>query len=219
MYQGDVRRLGRSIETTLHPEPLASLRSRPVDERPVDELLADAAKGDDPSWAALVDRFGGLVWSVAQTFNLDRASVEDVTQTVWLRLAEHCDRIQEPDRLAGWLATTTRNEALRVQRCRQRVFPQEPLIELADPTDPAVDDTLLGAETLSEVLQAFALLDEASQRLLRLLCVVPPLDYATISELTGRPVGSIGPTRQRCLQKLRLLLPPTIADVEQGGAA
>jgi len=183
-----------------------------VDDRPVGELLDGAARGDEPSWTALVDRFGGLVWSVARSFGLDRASVEDVTQTVWLRLAEHCGRIHEPDRLAGWLSTTTRNEALRVLRCRQRVAPQEQVIELDHSTEPPVDDALLGAETLAEVLRAFALLDEDSQRLLRLLCVVPPLDYATISELTGRPVGSIGPTRQRCLQKLRNLLPPVLAD-------
>ena len=179
-----------------------------MDERPVADLLQSAAAGDEASWAALVDRFAGLVWFIARGYNLDRDSMEDVSQTVWLRLAEHCGRIKEPERLAGWLTTTTRNEALRVQRCRQRVVPQEPQIERAGSNDPPVDEDLLGSETLAEVVGAFGQIDASCQQLLRLLCAVPALDYETISELTGRPVGSIGPTRQRCLQKLRKLLPP-----------
>lgn len=190
-----------------------------MDSRPVSELLEAAALGDESCWAALVDRFSRLVWSVAWGFNLDRASVEDVTQTVWLRLAEQCGRIQEPDRLAGWLQTTTRNEALRVQRCRQRVIPQETPMDAAHPADPPVDEGLLGAETMSEVLKAFTMLDEDCQSLLRLACVVPPLDYATISEMSGRPVGSIGPTRQRCLRKLRKLLRHVPVDGSQGGGS
>lgn len=217
VYQAATWRLRRSIES-LCATAAGIPTLRRVDDRCVDQLLAGAANGEDRAWATLVERFSGLVWSVAWSFNLDRASVEDVTQTVWLRLAEHCGRINEPDRLAGWLATTTRNEALRVQRCRQRESCLDPVIDLESRTALPIDDEVIGAEDLSEVLRAFVLLDEESQRLLRLLCVVPPLDYATISELTGRPVGSIGPTRQRCLQKLRKLLPRVPIDDGQEGA-
>jgi RNA polymerase sigma factor (sigma-70 family) len=189
----------------------ASLRSEAVDDRSVGELLRGAAAGDERCWRGLVDRYARLVWAVAAGFNLDRAAMEDVSQTVWLRLAENLHRIREPARLPGWLQTTTRNEALRVARGQQRVQPTDAMADSAAPTTP-VDEPVLAAETLAEVLEAFRGLDPATQELLRLLCVVPPLDYRTISEMTGRPIGSIGPTRQRCLEKLRKLLPPEVAD-------
>lgn len=170
------------------------------------ELLRGAADGDSAAWEELVDRFSGLVWSVARGFHLDRAATDDVSQTVWLRLAEHCGRIREPERLAGWLATTTRNEALRVVKGRQRTTLVESFAESAPDHEVPTDERLLDGETLDEVLGAFGRLDPASQQLLRLLCVEPPLDYQTISEITGRPIGSIGPTRGRCLQKLRRFL-------------
>lgn len=202
---------------TIRVRPAAtSLRSGRMDDPSVGDLLQGAAGGDEACWTALVDRFASLVWSVASSFNLDRGSVEDVSQTVWLRLAEHCGRIQEPERLPGWLATTARNEALRVVRCRQRVEPQDRAWDQVQRTDSSVEDPVLGTETLHEVLQAFNGLDGESQQLLRLLCVVPPLDYRTISEITGRPVGSIGPTRRRCLEKLRKMLPNDRADESTG---
>ena len=176
------------------------------------DLLAAAAQGDDEAWAVLVDQFSGLVWSVARGYRLGPASTDDVVQTVWLRLAEHCGRIREPDRLAGWLATTTRNEAVRAVKARQRISPLGDMSDFETATSASVDEDLIDAETLDEVLQAFSGLDEETQRFLRLLCADPPLDDKTISEITGRPVGSIGPTRARCLKKLRKLLPPSEAD-------
>lgn len=180
------------------------------------DLLRGAAAGDERSWEALVERFGGLVWSVARSYNLDHASVEDVNQTVWLRLAEHCGRIESPERLVGWLGTTTRNEALRVLRCRQRVEARADTGDLLPSSGPSTDEPLLAAETLEEVLRGFAHLEAECQQLLRLLCAVPRLDYKSISELTGRPTGSIGPTRQRCLEKLRKHLPRAAGDEIEG---
>lgn len=181
------------------------------------DLLTAAAQGDGDAWAALVDQFGGLVYSVARSYRLGPASTDDVVQTVWLRLAEHCGRIREPERLAGWLATTTRNEGVRAVRSRQRIAPLGDMSEFETAAPTAVEDDLLDDETLHEVLEAFAALDEDTQRFLRLLCADPPLDYKTISEITGRPVGSIGPTRARCLDKLRKLLPEQ--DGSEEGAA
>ncbi len=171
------------------------------------DLLAAAARGDGDAWAGLVDQFSGLVYSVARSYRLGPASTDDVVQTVWLRLAEHAGRIRDPERLAGWLATTTRNESVRAVRSRQRIAPLGDMTEFETASPAGVDDDLLDAETLDEVLTAFAALDEETQRFLRLLCADPPLDYKTISEITGRPIGSIGPTRARCLKKLRNLLP------------
>ncbi|MGI9029954.1 MAG: RNA polymerase sigma factor [Ilumatobacteraceae bacterium] len=172
------------------------------------DLLRRVIDGDERAWNEVVDRFAGLVWSVARSYRLPSAATDDVVQTVWLRLAEHASRIRQPDRLASWLATTTRNEALRVIRGNQRVTPQSNYDERAEPTTPSVEERVADAATLQAVLDAFAQLSPEDQQLMRLLCAVPPLDYETISELIGRPIGSIGPTRARCLDRLKKLLPP-----------
>jgi RNA polymerase sigma factor (sigma-70 family) len=138
-----------------------------------------------------------------------------VVQTVWLRLAEHCGRIREPDRLASWLATTTRNEALRVIRGNMRLSPQSTIAESAELTAPSVEERVTDDATLKAVLGAFSQLSTEDQQLLRLLCTVPPLDYQTIAEMLGRPIGSIGPTRARCLERLKRLLPPGL-DPKEG---
>lgn len=198
-------------EVTEKPEPPypsrlgapQSVVSRRMGGEEIGDLLRDAARGDSAAWSQLVDEFGGLVLSVARGYRLGDASTDDVVQTVWLRLAEHCHRINEPAKLAGWLATTTRNEAIRVQRSQARVAPA-PDVD-GDPVglQRPLDESLLDSETHAEVLQAFRALDHETREFLSLVCTEPPLDYKTIAELTGRPVGSIGPTRARCLDKLR----------------
>jgi len=174
------------------------------------QLLRRVVDGDERAWEELVDQFAGLVWSVARSYRLAAASTDDVVQTVWLRLAEHCGRIREPDRLASWLATTTRNEALRVIKGHTRVMPSDTIADTAEPTAPSIEEHITDDVTMRAVLGAFAQLDDDDQQLLRLLCAVPPLEYQTIAELLGRPIGSIGPTRARCLQRLRRLLPAGI---------
>jgi RNA polymerase sigma factor (sigma-70 family) len=147
------------------------------------------------------------VWSVARSYRLSAASTEDVVQTVWLRLAEYSSRIRQPDRLAAWLATATRHEALRVIRGHQRMVPFADFADRSEPTSLSLEDVVDDGVTLGAVLEAFAKLPAADQQLLRLLCTVPPLDYQTIAELLGRSIGSIGPSRARSLDKLRRLLP------------
>jgi RNA polymerase sigma factor (sigma-70 family) len=182
----------------------------------VGELLARVNDGDESAWNELVDRFAGLVWSVARSFRLSAASTDDVVQTVWLRLAEYSSRIREPDRLASWLATATRNEALRVIRGHQRLVPHSDLGDTSEPTSRSIEDIITDDVTLRAVLQAFDRLPAADQQLLRLLCTVPPLDYQTIAEILGRSIGSIGPSRARSLDKLRRLLPAGIEPKEAG---
>lgn len=169
-------------------------------------LLEACRRGDPSGWEGLVERYERLVWSVARSYRYDDATTADVVQTVWLRLAEHLDRIREPDHLAAWLATTCRHECSSVGRRRDREVPDGAVVDLrlqraAVPAD--LDDDLVERESWREVLAAFSRLSDACQQLLRLLCVDPPLGYQVVSELTGRPVGSIGPTRQRCLDRLR----------------
>jgi len=176
----------------------------------IGELLARVDTGDESAWDELVERYAGLVWSVARSFRLSAASTEDVVQTVWLRLAEYSSRIRQPERLAAWLATATRHEALRVIRGHQRMVPYADFADRSEPTSMSLEDVVDDAATLGAVLEAFAQLPAADQQLLRLLCTVPPLDYHTIAELLGRSIGSIGPSRARSLDKLRRLLPAGI---------
>jgi RNA polymerase sigma factor (sigma-70 family) len=172
------------------------------------ELLSRVVAGDEQAWSEVVDRYAGLVWSVARSYRLTSAATQDVVQTVWLRLAEHCGKIRQPDRLASWLATTARNEALRVIRGNARQSPQAMADEWAEPTAPSIEERVGDDATLRAVLQAFAKLSPEDQQLMRLLCAVPPIDYQTIAEMLGRPIGSIGPTRARCLERLKKLMPP-----------
>lgn len=189
---------------------VASSGKRSLDSYAVDgpeQLLARVVDGDQSAWDAVVQQYAGLVWSVARSYRLSAAATEDVVQTVWLRFAEHCGRIRQADRLASWLATTARNESLRVIRGNTRLTPTAYIAEGPEPTASTIEDLVTDDETLRSVLAAFAQLPAEDQQLLRLLCTVPPLDYQTIAEMLGRPIGSIGPTRARCLDRLRRLLP------------
>lgn len=179
------------------------------------DLLQRVEDGDDRAWDEVVDQYAGLVWSVARSYRLSSASTDDVVQTVWLRLAEHCGRIRQPDRLASWLATITRNESLRVIRSHSRLSPSSTIDDTSEPTAPSIEEQVDDDATLRGVLGAFARLDADDQQLLRLLCTVPPLDYQTIADMLGRPIGSIGPTRARCLERLRRLLPDGLDPKEQ----
>ena len=175
-------------------------------EPTVTELVGAAADGDQAAWNALVDRFGRLVWSVIRGFRLDAASAADVSQTVWLRLVENLDRIRDPERLASWLATTARNESIRAKRKLARAVPTEFEIDIADEAAPELDERLIADERRAGVAAAFNQLSPSCRQLLRLLSADPPLDYETISEMIDRPIGSIGPTRSRCLERLRRVL-------------
>jgi RNA polymerase sigma factor (sigma-70 family) len=195
--------------TTMSTAVLGSVAVSALPEASPAELLDASRRGEPAGWQGLVDRYERLVWSVARSFRFDDATTADVVQTVWLRLAESLDRIREPDSLPAWLATTCRHECSSVGRRRDREVVDDTAVDLrlqraARPGD--LDDDLLDSESRREVLAAFVRLPEGCQQLLRLLCAEPPLGYQVISELTGRPVGSIGPTRQRCLDKLRALL-------------
>lgn len=180
-------------------------------------LLAAASDGDADAWSLLVDQFAPLVWSVARGYRLGAPSTDDLVQTVWLRLAEHSHRIREPEKLAGWLATTTRNQALDMIRRRDRQIPTGELPRPVVVDDRGVDEALLASEELAEVLDAFGQLDNETKLYLRLFCADPPLDYQSISEVTGRPVGSLGPTRIRCLKKLREAMATQQAAGDKGG--
>lgn len=188
-------------------------RSAPPDsplstaEEPVAELLRRAHEGDSDSWNALVDRYNNLLWSVARSYRLDAADAADVVQTTWLRLVENLTRIQEPERLPGWLATTARRECLRTLRMAGRELAagaDDAPFDLPDDAEP-LDAGLLVDERDAQLWHCFAQMSGRCQQLLRVLMASPPPTYADVSAALDMPVGSIGPTRGRCLDRLRAL--------------
>jgi RNA polymerase sigma factor (sigma-70 family) len=170
------------------------------------ELLAAAAAGDQRAWDALVQRHTSLLWSIARSYRLSAADAADVVQTTWLQLVQHLDRIADPERLPGWLATTVRRECIHLMRRTDRHA--EFATELPDLQDdgPAPDAALLRDERDAELWRALARLDELCQRLLRVLMADPPPAYTDVAAALGIKIGSIGPTRARCLTKLRALV-------------
>lgn len=167
--------------------------------------LAVAARRSEPgAWDALVRRYGRMVTSIARNQGLSDQDAADVSQTVWLRLLEHLDRIRDPERIGGWLSKTARHEAIRLGRQRQRTAPVENLdaLELVDDSC----DRLSGVEAEerdSGVRAALTTLPSRQQALLELLMSDPQPSYVEVSAHLGIPVGSIGPSRQRSLQALR----------------
>ena len=171
-------------------------------------LLRQAGDGEQQAWDALVQRFNGLVWSVARSHRLSEADAVDVVQTTWLRLVEHLDRIRDPQRVGAWLATTARHESLAVIRRSSRLQPtDDSWLETIDPDAAELDAGLLDTERDQALWQAIKLISESCQRLLRVLLADPPPSYQEVSAALDMPIGSIGPTRQRCLDKLREVLP------------
>ncbi len=169
----------------------------------VTQLVHAAAAGDEHAWNTLVDRFSNLVWSVIRAHRLNGADAADASQTTWLRLVEHLDTLKDPARVGAWLATTARHECLRALRCSGRQIPMgedmpEPVCE-----DPELDAALLRGERDAELWEAFGRLPARDQSLLRMLVADPSPSYQEIAAALEMPIGSIGPTRARCLQRLQ----------------
>jgi RNA polymerase sigma factor (sigma-70 family) len=195
------------------------------DERRTAELVAAAATGDQSAWDSLVGRYSGLVWSVTRSHRLGTADAADVFQTVWLRLVEHLDRLREPDHVGGWLAATARHECLRVLRSASRELPDEDVALARDAGTgrgdrsqadrlglapaPNPEAAVLASEERAALLAAYGRLSDRCRELLGLLVCDPPQSYAEISASLDMPIGSIGPTRGRCLTALRGLLEST----------
>jgi RNA polymerase sigma factor (sigma-70 family) len=169
----------------------------------VGELVELARAGDRSAWESLVDRFSGLVWATARSHRLNDADAADVLQTTWLRLLEHLDGLRNPDAVGGWLVTTAHHECLRVLRRQARQVPTQDDRIPQDTVPGTLDAKLLMDERDSALWRSFAKLSARCQALLRMLAADPAPSYADVSLALAMPVGSIGPTRSRCLQSLR----------------
>ena len=191
---------GRPAVTT-NVAPQSAQGRRSAEE--VSSLVQSAALGDCEAWDQLVEEFSGLVWAIARAHRLSDADAADVAQSTWLRLLEHLGEIHEPARVGAWLATTARRECLRMLRvARRHVLPGDDMPDHASP-DPAPDELVLLEERDQVLWRCFARLRPGDRALLRLLMADPRPAYEEISAALDMPIGSIGPTRARALERLQ----------------
>jgi RNA polymerase sigma factor (sigma-70 family) len=171
------------------------------------ELLLRAGKGDPGAWQEILRRYRGVVFAKVRAFGLQEADALDAVQMTWLRLAENIPRIQHPESLGGWLATTTARECLRLLNQAHRTpIPADAVVDNAADPAPSPEQRVIDAETTQTLRMLVAELPPRRRKLLRALFTDHPPSYAELARATGIPLGSIGPTRNRALHQLRQLL-------------
>jgi RNA polymerase sigma factor (sigma-70 family) len=189
-------------------------------------LVAASVQGDEEAWNEVVRRYTQLVMSVIWQFHIYGPDAQDISQMVWLRLVEHLGDIRDPTRIVAWIITTAKHECLRQLRSAGRIILVDPLNArmLEGGATAAIDDGLLEAERHQALRDGLAELAPQDRELLTLLATDPAPSYAEISRRLGIPIGSIGPTRGRVLEKLRataairaFLQPPDDTDTNGGG--
>jgi RNA polymerase sigma factor (sigma-70 family) len=179
----------------------------------IEDLVTGARDGDQDSWSELVERHQPIIDAVTRRYRLGREDAADVSQTVWLQLTCHLDTIREPRALPGWIKVTAEREAFRLIRIGRRTTSLEPIAGFYESqTGPAelrfssladeVDADLIRHEEQVAIRDGLATLKPNQRELLLMLVAEPAVSYAEISAELGVPIGSIGPTRARCLRKL-----------------
>jgi RNA polymerase sigma factor (sigma-70 family) len=176
------------------------------EDRSVTGLVARAKNGDQRAWDDLVERYAPLVWSICRRHQLSDADAGDVQQSVWLELVSQLDKICESAALPGWLATATRRECGRVLRAARGPLAAGHVPDaetIPDQQAGMADQELLTAERHAALREALTRLPPCCQQLISMLVQDPPMPYDQISAALNIPIGSIGPRRSRCLDKLR----------------
>jgi RNA polymerase sigma factor (sigma-70 family) len=176
----------------------------------------DAAAADFSAWCAgeeaglerLVRRLTPMLWHIARAYGLEQGGAEDVVQLAWLALVRHRETIADPQAVVRWLSVTVRREAWRqVKAVRATArLDEEDVVDLRADEGQQPEPVLERAERDGALWRAVGQLPDRCQRLLRVVAFEEHADYATLSVQLSMPVGSIGPTRGRCLAKLRTLL-------------
>ena len=168
------------------------------------ELVHGALAGDSDSWDRLVRRHNRSLYCVTRSFRLDKAAAEDAVQTTWLRLVEHLGTLREPDRVGAWLVTTIRRHIISTFRDRAR-GPYLVGLDGTDVPDPArsPEEEVTAGDRDARMRAALRRLPARDRQLLTLLMATRRPSYGKVSAELGMAVGSIGPTRARCLARLR----------------
>ena len=176
-----------------------------VVEPPSDaELVERVRTGDQQAWAQLIERYGGRVWTVARSQGLDRERASDVVQTVWLNLLHGVDNVRDPAAIAAWLVTVARREAIRIDKLSKRVvLVEEQSFERRAASTDDVDRRAIRDDDGALIRRAVGQLGDRCRELLRLLYSSDELSYTEIAVAMDMPIGSVGPTRARCLDRLR----------------
>jgi RNA polymerase sigma factor (sigma-70 family) len=170
-------------------------------------LVSEARQGNEDALGQIVTELSPVLWQVARATGLSHGDAEDVLQTVWLRLLAHLDTIHTSAALTGWLVTTTRREAWRVRAAGRRQLPaQQELLAALPDQGPGSEDQVIIDDQRRTLWDAIGQLPPRCQELLRIVAFVPRPDYPAVAAKLGMPIGSVGPTRGRCLAKLRDLL-------------
>lgn len=187
--------------------PSATPGASTAPESDIAALVRSCGAGDEQAWAEFVRIFSPLVWTVARSFNLSGADCEDVCQLTWLRVMEHVRTLRQPERVAAWIVTTAKREALRHLMRSTRHVPvgDSAPLEFAPPTAGVAtpEETALARIESEQVLAAIRQLSEPHQALLAMLLQDPTPSYDEISHALGIPRGSIGPTRSRIIRRVR----------------
>jgi len=173
-----------------------------VARAPFAPVVSRALDGDATAWPELVERLKRPAWKVVVSFRLEPEEANDAFATTMLRLYEYLGKVREPEKLPSWITTVARNEVHAILRARRRSDAVAMLVE-PDAAPSAEDEIDQDADLRPALRVAFEQLPELWQRLLLLVMTDPPTPYAEISTILGIPIGSIGPTRQRCLEHLR----------------
>jgi RNA polymerase sigma factor (sigma-70 family) len=170
-------------------------------------LFLQWREGDTRAMDELVRLMSPVLWHIVRAYGLDSALAEDVVQTTWLTLVRRHETIADPRAVSGWLTISARREAWRVSKQHRRADTREAAdLEPSLPTSPSAEQAAVLNDESARLWGAVGRLTERCQRLLRVVAFEERPDYARIAEDLSMPVGSIGPTRQRCLAKLRALL-------------
>ena len=197
-------------------QPVTVRANKPGRAARMADLLSAARAGSEDALGQIVNELSPLLWQVARSAGLSQGDAEDVLQTVWMRLITHLDGIHDAGALTGWLVTTTKRESWRVRAAGRKQLPadQDVFAELPE-KGPGSEEQVILEDQRRELWAAIGMLSRRCQELLRILAFAPRPDYATVAAALGMRVGSIGPTRGRCLAKLRALL----ADGPEGSPA
>lgn len=189
------------------PGPVTVRASQPERGTRIAALVGAARAGDEDALGQIVTELSPMLWQVARAAGLSADDTEDVLQTVWMRLVTHLDDIHDSGALTGWLVVTTRREAWRVRAAGRRQLPadQESFAELPD-QGPGSEEQVIQSDERQALWAAIGQLSARCQELLRVIAFAPRPDYVAVAAALGMRIGSIGPTRGRCLAKLRALL-------------